>query len=66
MVGTVAETISWLYPQLIEKQQEIETVFAEEETKFAKTLERGSKEVVKVLEKVDLKYIGIFWISYIG
>lgn len=55
LVSAVVTTMSWIYPQLVEKQKSIQDLFADEENKFAQTLARGSKEVAKVLEKVDLR-----------
>ena len=49
LVGTVVESFSWLYPDLVAKQKTIEDIFADEESKFAKTLAKGSVEVDKVL-----------------
>jgi len=51
LVGTVAETFSWMYPQLLEKRKSIEETFEEEEVKFRLTLENGQKEIEKKLNK---------------
>lgn len=51
LVKKVTETFSWLYPQLETKRQEIERVFALEEDRFRKTLEKGQKELEKKLTK---------------
>ncbi len=55
MVGMVANTFSWIYPQLLGKQQEIENIFSTEEGKFSKTLLTGSKEMEKILPKLSDK-----------
>lgn len=52
LVPVVGNMFSWLYPQLSEKKDDIQTVFEEEENKFRKTLERGSREVQKNLEDI--------------
>lgn len=49
LVGSVVDTLSWLYPDLKLKQKSIEEVFVAEEIKFTKTLEQGQKEVAKIL-----------------
>jgi alanyl-tRNA synthetase len=45
LVGSVTETLSWLYPELKQKQAEIEKLFSVEEEKFSKTLFNGAKEL---------------------
>ena len=57
LVGVVINTISWLYPELVTKQAQIEQIFAGEEEKFRKTLENGSREVERVLQKVDINSV---------
>lgn len=60
LVGTACENLSWLYLQLLEKRFEIEKMFSVEEDKFGKTLDRGAKEVEKLLNKSlssDIKVI---------
>ncbi|RJR26935.1 alanine--tRNA ligase [candidate division WWE3 bacterium] len=52
LVGVVTETLSWLYPDLPGMESEIKTVFENEEVKFLKTLEKGTKEVDKSLKKL--------------
>jgi alanyl-tRNA synthetase len=54
---------SWLYPDLVEKAEDLEKTFSEEEKKFRKTLERGSRELEKVkgellaaVKKEDLEF----------
>lgn len=49
VVKQTAYTLSWLYPDLTKKIQDIEAIFAEEEHKFAITLERASKKVNSIL-----------------
>ncbi|NTV30603.1 alanine--tRNA ligase [candidate division WWE3 bacterium] len=53
LVSTVAETLQWMYPELIERQPQITSIFGEEEQKFSKTLDRGLREVEKRLERGD-------------
>lgn len=48
LVGTVCKTFFWLYPQLTEKQSYISKLFADEEEKFVKTLDKGAKIVAKM------------------
>lgn len=58
LVPTVVEMFSWMYPQLVDKQTEICKLFEAEEEKFAKTFEKGSREVAKYFEtspSTDLK-----------
>lgn len=50
LVETVVNTCSWLYPDLVKKSAEIQKLFETEETKFAKTLDKGSSLVKKWLE----------------
>jgi alanyl-tRNA synthetase len=50
LVSVVAENFSWLYPDLSEKTADIVVLFAEEELKFRKTLEKGQKELDKRLK----------------
>jgi alanyl-tRNA synthetase len=45
LVGNVVETLSWLYPELKNKQKEIENLFSAEEEKFGKTLFNGAREL---------------------
>jgi alanyl-tRNA synthetase len=52
LVGKVVETFSWLYPDLVQKQESIEQIFEEEEVKFRKTLIAGQRELQKIEEKV--------------
>ncbi|OGC68949.1 hypothetical protein A2415_04070 [candidate division WWE3 bacterium RIFOXYC1_FULL_39_7] len=49
LVGVVTETMSWLYPELTAKKDEIQNIFEMEEVKFLKTLVKGSSEVEKKL-----------------
>ena len=49
LVGVVAETFSWLYPNLKNKQALIEKIFVEEESRFEKVLITGKREVEKAL-----------------
>jgi alanyl-tRNA synthetase len=51
LLPTVVETMSWLYPELVEKQHHIHKLFEEEETKFSKTLDKGSIQVKRFLAK---------------
>ncbi len=44
---------SWLYSELPTKREYIESVFANEELKFAKTLVNGSKEAEKIIKNVQ-------------
>lgn len=63
LVPVVTEMFSWLYPDLVEKAEDLEKTFSEEEKKFRKTLERGSRELEKVkgelltaVKKEDLEF----------
>lgn len=51
LVHTVVNTLSWLYPELPSKEAEIVALFSDEESRFAKTLDRGMKEVEKQLQR---------------
>lgn len=53
LVPTVVEMFSWMYPQLKDKQSDIQKIFAEEEIKFFKVLKRGHSQVKKILDSVD-------------
>ena len=53
LVSSVVETLSWLYPELLEKQSEIEKLFAVEEEKFGRTLTAGAKEFSKAITKIN-------------
>jgi len=52
LVPVAGKMVSWLYPELEGRLNGIQKVFSEEEDRFRKTLERGSREVGKNLEKV--------------
>jgi len=52
LVPVAGKMVSWLYPELEGRLSDIQKVFNEEEGRFRKTLERGSREVGKNLEKV--------------
>ncbi len=52
LVDTVTEMLAWLYPQLPQQANSIKELFAQEETKFRKMLETGSKQVEKLLPKL--------------
>ena len=52
LVSIVVEMFSWLYPQLPELQSKMEEIFADEEAKFRKTLNKASKEVEKFLSSI--------------
>ena len=45
-------TLQEMYPELIEKKNNIKVVIEEEKNKFAKTLENGEKEFNKIVEKL--------------
>ncbi|OGC46522.1 hypothetical protein A2V49_00540 [candidate division WWE3 bacterium RBG_19FT_COMBO_34_6] len=47
LVPIVCKTFSWLYPQLIEKEDDIKKIFSDEEIKFGKTLDKGAREFEK-------------------
>lgn len=47
LVPVVVKMFSWLYSSLEEKQGNIQEVFSQEESKFRKTLEKGSRELEK-------------------
>jgi alanyl-tRNA synthetase len=49
LVGSVINTLSWLYPELKSRQKEIENIFSAEEGKFNKTLINGAREMEKRL-----------------
>ncbi len=51
LVGTVVDTCSWLYPELVSKRGLIENIFQEEEEKFSRTLDKGSVLVGKWLSE---------------
>lgn len=53
LVGIVVEMFSWLYPDLPDQQSKIETLFAQEEEKFRRTLNKASGEVAKFLEGAE-------------
>ncbi|MCA9308164.1 alanine--tRNA ligase [candidate division WWE3 bacterium] len=53
LVPTVVTTLNWLYPQLNEQKHSIMKTFEEEETKFKKLLDKGERESIKELEKVE-------------
>ena len=47
LVPVVVSAFSWIYPELEEKEGEIQEVFKEEEEKFRETLERGFRQLEK-------------------
>ncbi|MFZ5424527.1 MAG: alanine--tRNA ligase [Patescibacteria group bacterium] len=53
LVQSVIKNFKWLYPQLDNKQEEIETIFHKEEEKFRKVLVKGFKETTKILESLN-------------
>lgn len=53
LVPTVCEMFSWLYPDLIQKQNEIVELFKTEEDKFLKTLKKAQSEVSKYIKNFD-------------
>ena len=53
LVSVVCDMFSWLYSELPTKREYIESVFANEELKFAKTLVNGSKEAEKIIKNVQ-------------
>ena len=55
LVPVVCEMFAWMYPDLPEKQDNMQKLFAVEEEKFRKTLNAGAKEVNKRLERSDVK-----------
>ncbi len=55
LVGGVAATLGWLYPELKNKQKEIEMLFSAEEEKFSKTLTNGAKELEKKFSLLKIK-----------
>jgi alanyl-tRNA synthetase len=52
LVSVVVENFKWLYPQLEDKKSELENVFAGEEDKFRKTLDRARKDVEKAIQNI--------------
>ncbi len=57
LVDSVAGVLEWLYPQLREDNRRIEAVFAEEEARFRKTLNKGAALVEKILSKLGSEEI---------
>lgn len=55
LVGTIAKMLDWVYPDLINQVSEIETVFAEEEEKFQKMLNRVTSKVHALIDKMPQK-----------
>lgn len=56
LVPIVVEMFVWLYPELKDKQQDIQQTFEKEENKFRKTLIRGSRQLRKLLDNFhDIK-----------
>lgn len=51
VVPEVVRVYGETYPALAEKSEKILSVFSEEETKFRRTLERGLRELHKIIEK---------------
>ncbi len=49
LVSIVVDMFSWLYPQLIEMQENIVDIFSQEEEKFRRVLIKGSSEALKCL-----------------
>jgi alanyl-tRNA synthetase len=52
LVPVVVEMFSWLYPELTKKENEIKEVFAKEEARFRKTLQKGAREFEKEIENI--------------
>jgi alanyl-tRNA synthetase len=53
LVPVVVDMFAWLYPDLVNKQKQIETVFAEEEARFRKVLIKGTKESEREMPKLS-------------
>lgn len=53
LVPSIVRVYEKSYPNLLEKEQEISQVFLDEEKKFRRTLERGLKELEKIIEKAE-------------
>ena len=53
LVPVVCEMFGWLYPDLPDKQENIQEVFTAEEEKFNKTLEDGQKALIKRLPQIE-------------
>jgi alanyl-tRNA synthetase len=51
LVPVAIDTVSWLYPELSKMQNEITKLFSEEEERFIKTLDIGSKQLQKLLDQ---------------
>ena len=49
LVPVVVNTFSWLYPELEEKKNNIEEIFAREEEKFREVLNKGALEQEKIM-----------------
>jgi len=50
LVDAVVEVLGWLYPVLVDKKEEIKSVFSNEETKFRSTLKNAVRSVEKELD----------------
>ena len=53
LVPIVVEMFEWLYPDLKEKQLDIQNTFEKEEVKFRKTLVRGRRQLHKLLDNFN-------------
>ena len=51
LIDIYSETLGEMYPDLIAKKDEIKRVILEEKDKFVKTIEKGQKELDKILER---------------
>ena len=52
LVDLYVDTLKEMYPELDKNRETIKSVLLEEKDKFAKTLEKGEKEFMKVAEKI--------------
>ncbi len=50
--GSVVDTLSDVYPELLERREQIAALLDQEETKFKRTLERGLHQYFKVMERL--------------
>lgn len=53
IVDAIIDTYDGFYPEIVEKKAEIKQVIAEEEGKFVKTLEQGTREFEKVAKSAS-------------
>ena len=53
LVDLYVDTLKEMYPELYKNRETIKSVLLEEKDKFAKTLEKGEREFLKVAEKIQ-------------